>query len=96
MKIPGKMAIMAQLTDQRRESVTRESFWENDFSSSIIDEMHFKPFDPTVDSAPSTVLLPLQSCSSTMLFGPKRPISFQIGSSNDPVAPVTTAAISID
>ena len=60
--------------------VTRESFWENDFS--LPDELHYKPFDARDDKSASTVLLANQKCSSSTLFGPKRPISRLIGSSD--------------
>ena len=86
MKTPCKTVILAQSHEKLRESVTRESFWENDFSS-MPDELHYKPFDAAAESAAgsavNSVLLPSQSCNSAMLFGPKRPISRQIGLSEE-------------
>ena len=77
----GKQPTLVELEPSRKEMpVTRESFWENDFS--LPDELHYKPFDARDDKSASTVLLANQKCSSSTLFGPKRPISRLIGSSD--------------
>ena len=78
----GKQPALIELDPSRKEMpVTRESFWENDFS--LPDELHYKPFEAGDDKSASTVLLANQKqCSSSTLFGPKRPISRLIGSSD--------------
>ena len=58
MKTPERAIVVAKSTiDKHRESITQESYWENDFSS-MPDEVHYRPFDAAVDSAASTVLIP--------------------------------------